>query len=406
MGKEIELNVKANTIQAQKSFDDLNKSVNNLSKGSEELSDSFVDAQGVLEDASETVEDVKSKFAGLAGKLIGAGGVVAALLLAKEAVRIISNEFRSTEANLTDLTGQLKKNYGEVYKAAAAWSEFRKEIAAMNLYELRESLDAVNRSIEDLGLSFMEAGFAALGFTSATIKLVNEHKKLIEQGRIIQGRISGADEPTSILGRLDTQIKINEELRGAAQTTSEITNYTNIITELQKTKDELLGKEIKGKKEVTKELGKQISAYDLMIQQINEQRAAFQKQINLHRAGQTRYGGLLGPFPVPGMVDVPKKPEALTPDMQRELQQREQDMLQFAQATSHVFAMNMNQAWQSIFGEANSMFEQMISAWANMLFEKVGFGIFNMLFGGIDFFGFARNVTSGQAAAGKYRMNK
>ena len=225
MAKDIEINVKANTAQAKREFDSLNKSVDELKKGSEELSDSFVDASGTFEEAGEAVESVKTKFLTLTSGLIAGGGVVVALIAAKEAARIIGNEFRSMSADLTDLSGQLRVNYSETYKAAEAWGEFRKEVEKMQLYELREALETVNRTIDDLGLSFMEAGFAALGFTSATIKMANEYEKLIEQRNILQGRVSGTDEPESILGRLKTQIKINEELRDAAQTLNEITRH-------------------------------------------------------------------------------------------------------------------------------------------------------------------------------------
>jgi hypothetical protein len=81
-----------------------------------------------------------------------------------------------------------------------------------------------------------------------------------------------------------------------------------------------------------------------------------------------------------------------------------QEMRQFSESSAQIFAQNMNTAWQSIFGEANSFFEQMISSWASMLTEKIGFGIFSMLFGGVDLFGFARGIFAGNATASKYRM--
>ena len=141
-----------------------------------------------------------------------------------------------------------------------------------------------------------------------------------------------------------------------------------------------------------------------MIIRIKELRAAFQEQQVTHRAGQTRYGGLgdRASRETQGMVGVPEKPIINLGDFE----QIQNDMMQFSQMSAGIFAMNMNQAWESIFGEANSMFEQLLVAWQGMLFEKIGFGIFNMLFGGIDLFGFARNITSGNATAAKYRSGE
>jgi len=151
---------------------------------------------------------------------------------------------------------------------------------------------------------------------------------------------------------------------------------------------------------------KVMNEYEEMLKRIAALRLAFLQQQNEARAKETRYGGLKGPFNV-SEVAMPIKP-----DIQQfaQLTESEEEMLsdmrRFSESSASIFAQNMGSAWESIFGEANSMFEQMISNWANMLFEKVGFGIFNMLFGGIDFFGFARNLVGGQATADKYRVGK
>ena len=42
-----------------------------------------------------------------------------------------------------------------------------------------------------------------------------------------------------------------------------------------------------------------------------------------------------------------------------------------AVSTAAVFQMNMNAAWQGVFGEANSMFEQLVASWADLLFQRL-----------------------------------
>lgn len=78
---------------------------------------------------------------------------------------------------------------------------------------------------------------------------------------------------------------------------------------------------------------------------------------------------------------------------------------EFTMRTASVFTSNMTQAWRNIFGEANSMFEQLMQSWAQMFFQQVGTSLIGSLTGGIgDIFGFSRAVSGGNATAEKYRV--
>jgi uncharacterized phage infection (PIP) family protein YhgE len=205
----------------------------------------------------------------------------------------------------------------------------------------------------------------------------------------------------SYIGSRQNEISQLRYQQSQAETFKETFSYNARILQLQKEIDTAMGKQLEKADKIKRSVE---GWYKIMMAplifrfpegMVDPLNKATEQNISKMRFGR---GGEIGGMPLGAPIPMQQEAEMM--------KQRQQDMQQFAQASAGIFAQNMNQAWESIFGEANSMFEQMLSAWQAMLFEKIGFGIFNMLFGGIDLFGFARNLTSGQATAAKYGMGR
>ena len=211
-----------------------------------------------------------------------------------------------------------------------------------------------------------------------------ELKKAFTEGTPMTGT-------TPYLGGLEGQLESLEQQQKDAPTKERALSFNNAILQKQKEIDDVLGKQVDKIKDMTKELEKQINLWKSVIRpegvgvgNLMEQQGDY----NIWKSGIRPKGARLAPLS----------------DINNEKVQ--QDMRRFSEMSAGIFTQNMSSAWENIFGEANSMFEQMISAWASMLMEKIGIGIFSMLFGGIDLFGFARGLFGGQATAAKYGMGK
>ena len=387
--------------QVEQEFDNINQSIKNTSDVADtKLKPAMVDAHQYTMRVGEATEETTSAFAGLTGSLLGGAGVVAAML----AARMIMDQFTKTELEAAEEGDKFRQTLINLQtaadvvnlsigKATRSLREMTDEMLTIKLLQVDEDIRKIETGFSGLWKQFIGSAEAERDILIETKNQITEIQKLREAG------ISG--EGLGILDRLREQIKLNTELRDSEEASlSEIATYSDNIKLLQTQLNELLGVELDVRKKITKE-AKTFFGY-------HEKNKPFETPGYMSgvlsgkgNANTSKMifgtGGELGGKPA-GFDFFGEEEEAM--------KKAEQDMQQFSQASANVFAQNMNQAWEGIFGEANSLFEQMVSAWGSMLFEKIGFGIFNMLFGGIDILGFARNITAGNATASKYGMGK
>lgn len=383
MPKEIEINVKVNNRGAKVGFDQIGDAVKKLNP---ELSKMAITTEGKL---SPALQNVSRRDLGIfASQLLITGGVTGRF----------TNQLSNLATGLA--TGGV---IGAAFAGFAALVQLIGDNTKTTILELNDFQRAVESMIN------IQTGKGAFNIKAEDIpKAIETLRSNIKQTM----ELSQSMTVEEIAKRQELNAEIIETNFAMYQSIEVLERQKKSYDALAKGKDilikaglvwtDIINKETDVTKKLTEEIKKQADAYKEMLQRIEALRSAYLGQRVTHRASQTRYGGLSdrASRETQGMVNIPEKPVVNLGD----LEQMRQDMIQFSQAASSVFAMNMSQAWQSIFGEANSMFEQMLMAWQSMLFEKIGFGIFNMLFGGIDLFGFARNLTAGSATATKYRM--
>ena len=355
----------------KKEFEDINQSIDKTSNTADtKLKPAMVDAEQYTMRVGEAAEGTTSKFAGFVGQLVGGASVIVAVMAAKAAIEILKNQFIDIQVDLSNLTGELKDNWTETYKAIVAWGDFEAAINKMSFADLEASLEGVNIKLKETQLylkfttDFEEWSGKAEELRLELAKLEKERAMLEET--LAKSRKEGASADPTIIKATSARLEIIETI------TKEIKDQNN-------------------------ELEKQVALWRKIIRPYEYSGMAPMRDRKGGRGKEISGGG--GASMTNNMLEDQEQ-------IKEQFRKAEQDMQQFSQASANVFAQNMNQAWESIFGEANSLFEQMVSAWGSMLFEKIGFGIFNMLFGGIDILGFARNITAGNATAAKYGMGK
>ena len=383
MAKPIEIDVRI--------IGDATARLNNINK---EMSNVAVTAQGKLSPALQvskrdlgilTTQMISST--GIAGKMTGQLSNLATGLLMGGA---IGGAFAGFAAIINGITERAKEHNTAMEAFENTSLEAAEKLKLIN-NELKEMADPGFWERINRGLLVIAGQWQS----TAEDIIISMAQLESARSKILGGMLMSPDR--GYVSSRQSELSTLKYQQSQAETLKEAQGYNQRILQLQKEIDAALGKQEKKTEKIKTD-------YELMIERLDVLRNKLLEQSVTARAQETRYGGLgdRASRETVGMVGVPNKPVINLGDFE----QIQNEMQQFAQSSAGIFAMNMSQAWESIFGEANSMFEQLLVQWQSMLFEKIGFGIFNMLFGGIDLFGFARNLTSGQATAARYGMGK
>lgn len=183
--------------------------------------------------------------------------------------------------------------------------------------------------------------------------------------------------------------------------------------------------EMKGQLEAQKYLAEQMALLDIDAVKTKEEKIKKQKELN--KWSRPAFGIATGQFSEQGFdpsqaqfrtdllggADFSREQlEAMRKardEQKRMAIENEKLMNTFIMSSANVFRSEMGSAWQSIFGEANSMFEKLMASWADILFQRLGTSLFTSLFGGVgggvgDLLGFSRTVNTGQGVAETYRV--
>lgn len=326
---------------------------------------------GILATQMLSTADVTGKLSGQIGALASGlmvGGVYGAAFAGFAAViNLVSDSTKEATGRIENLTSKLKDHWSETFKANQEWQKFSDEIKEFSTAEILESIKAIDRQLTQLGNSLLSNPITQIkelftGSISATMK------SLIQQAEMLRKQFN---QPKALgIGDLSSEAlkkwrDFNDTTKKSVDNMHELRKVLNKVDQdLQKQSDDLIKRRF----------------------EIFDRMAPFRQ------------------FEPKG-VSVPSF-SLYTPEQEREMIRREREMQSFAQSSANIFAQNMNQAWQNIFGEANSLFEQLVMNWGDMLMQKVSGGLFDMLFGAIDPFGFARSIFSGGATASKYRVGK
>ena len=390
-----------------------------VKKQFDEINDSIGDTANVADTKltpamTKGTESIKGAGAASAGMgvglltVIGSMAAIAAVtLIVKKVMDDVRESMESTTERISGLTKALKENWDEAYRVTRAWDDFKESISKWSQADLEESLRTLNVQLKETTVSMWDYALAAIfggaNIAEATIKA----NDIIKQIKIIKETLAGGGGKTGSIGGgiIDEQRALLESyqiLESSAKIDSERLGWQKLRKQAQIDLNELMGKELGGMKDNTAE--------------INRQNKELEKQVALWRR-------IIRPYDYSGMAPMgdrkggrgkegsgggdASKTNNLLMD-EKAFQEMQQQMDQFSQTSAWVFTYNMVSAWENIFGEANSMFEQLMASWASMMFEKLGmalFGmVFNMLGGGV--FGAARGAVSMQATAAKYGMGK
>lgn len=313
--------------------------------------------------------------------MLGTGGLMFAISAVTSLITYFSMQSRGAAESTKSLSEELKDMWSEAFKADVQFEKLAKDLEKFTVAELNESLRSVKSQIDDVGLSFWQAGLYGLGFRGVLEDVYKELDKLVKERNALEDKLNPKENrPKGIIELLQAEKDKYETLKKQATTLSDITKYKNIIFAIDDRLSEIDGSRTKELKDHTKEL--------------KEQKVIWEDFARLRNREMGRIG-----LPLPTTMNprggfAGNKTGAATQDVMAGMALPLQDIKQnfavfksIAESTAQSMRQAFSQAWQDIFGEANSLLEiflqNIASGLSSLAAESVAPTIFSFLTGGL-----------------------
>ncbi|MBK7380775.1 MAG: hypothetical protein IPJ03_17595 [Ignavibacteriales bacterium] len=328
-------------------------------------------------------QSFSTQLKGMLSSLMGTGGLMFAISAVTSLITYFSMQSRGAAESTKSLAEELKDMWGEAFKTSVQFEKLAKDLEKFTVAELNESLRSVNKTIKETGLAWYEAGLYGMGFKSVLSDQILELHKLKKEQEALEKALNPKSErPKGILELLKDERDKYETLKNQATTLSDIVKYKNIIFAIDGRIAELDGGRTKELKNQTKELKDQKVIWEDFARMRNREmdRVGMPLPTTMNpqggRAGNTRGASMQG-----GM--------AMMAGMRTEdIKNQFAEFNVIAQSAADTMRQAFSQAWQDIFGEANSLLEMFLQNIASGLLslaaESVATSIFSFLTGGVS----------------------
>ena len=290
------------------------------------------DMAGGMDDTSESTEKLSGKLSGAIGYLIGGAGIAAAVYIAKEAWDDINISFSEGSERLQTLTKDLEYNLSEVYKVKAAWDAFTKSIGKWSEEKLEDAIETLNTRIKSLTLSMIELAFYA------TI------------------------DPSGLFA---SQLTLEELKKELDLVTKELDKYSAGTKKLVKPTFEVTGATGAFKEEVKrlkKELKELVDVGDATKKVFREMADAWSTRFGGEAGGKLAGGAGAGIVTTGGDANRERIAGATKAGLEDGFDKATEMMNGVSRQWTSTLESNFNEFWDSTFGYANSLLEQLLKA--------------------------------------------
>lgn len=352
--QDIQFKVTADVQDAKQGFDDVQNKIDGMK-------DSAKESAPVMEEAAEKIGE-----AGEAAVTTGAStgmlsslltmGLVAAAATAGLALIGLARSYFDLDGKVENLTATLKENWSETFKAAQEWKSFNEEIKRFTADEIIESIRSLKKELEDLIVLQDVYNLDWTGLTDIAGEIENKRRQI--------KMLSGAGE----------KIKQEEWERNM------------FGMSIQEMKDWFFAQ-----KQTHKDAVDDTSAFYKNLQKLEEDYVKWLRDVEKNERTRLPYAdrGKTNITGGRGKVKGGKEEASMTQQFAEDMD----FMNGLIVSSAGILRNEFMQAWEDIFGEANSLFEKFIanivSAFADLAAQKMAMGIF----------GFFASLFSGGAAS-------
>lgn len=361
MAKQVDFEVRV--IDADKAAQEFNKVDDSITSTRESIRASIPTLKA-MDDAeqniTETTQGMSSMMIGLVGGLIGGGGLQLALSMIRNVIEDVtkseSESILETEKwatsflNMKSAADQLNSTLGTITKQIKLLTD---EQVKNKVAELESGLGGAK--------GFIRKSLAGHGI------MTEEYGRDVQLLEMLKAQLEARKTPDrnqelGIIAGLREQIKLNKELKESAKTELDIKKYSDSIKQLEGQlnayfpKADKLNKGLKEHKENLTALANPLQILINLYKKLNEQELSA-GMVSLPRPGSFKMG----------TVPIPPKPLIEITD--QEFAKQNEQWIEGILNTLDIMRSEFNQAWEDIFGEANSMFEKLIASWADVFFN-------------------------------------
>lgn len=372
--QEILYIVKANNKQAIDAFNALAKSQEGVTQRTQKLGNVTNNSNMLLMSTGRIVQDMpygfmavgnnitfmaeqmgymrsqgmsmKDMLLGMVSALKGPMGIIFAISTATSLLTIFTRNTGSAKTEVKSLTEALKGQWDASYKARKEWEKFSDDLGKFSTADLIESLNTIERQMNEITISATTMILATLGFYGGLAEVYAELAKLQKEAGLVSQKLNAP----KILGWEDVPKSMQEKWKNSFK---EVKKDTRDINDLLKEMLENLTK---------------LSNNNFNISPTSE------------AVARKKYGSLFE-----GIKNV-KDPGMGISDAEIRARFEEENRLLISniEAAADVLRSEFISAWQDIFGEANSLFEKLMMRFADNL---LGAGIDFLSGGVLGFFG-------------------
>lgn len=356
--QDIQFKVTADVQDAKQGFDDVQNKIDGMKDSAKETVPVLGEASDAVNDVGDATESVGSSV-GMFSSLLTTGLVVAAAA-AGVALIGLARDFLETDGEVENLTAKMKEHWSEVFKATQEWKSFEEQLKKMNLDEIAASMEGNLTRMVELSSRLATGWYAVLD----AIGLIDASGELAILAREM-GMLSRA------------QTKANQE----------DWERNMFGMSIQEMKDWFFAQ-----KTTHKEAVDDTEAFYKQLKKLEEDYVKWLRDVErnqrtrepMAKSGQTNITGGRG------NTKGGKERASMTQQMAEDME----FMNGLIISSAGILRSEFMQAWEDIFGEANSLFEKFIanivSAFADLAAQKMAMGLFGF---------FASLFTGGAASA-------
>ena len=356
--QDIQFKVTADVQDAKQGFEEVQGKIDGMTDSAKETVPVMGEASDAVKDVGNVADDVGGTVGGFSS-LLGTGLVVAAAA-AGIALIGLARDFLETDGEVENLTAKMKEHWSEVFKATQEWKAFEQQLKDMNLDEIAASLEGNLTRMADL-----------------SAKMAIDWYNILDAIGLIDasGELEILAKETALLLKVETKKNREDWERNM------------FGMSIQEMKDWFFAQ-----KQTHKEAVDDTEAFYNRLKKLEEDYVKWLRDVEKNERTRLPYAdrGKTNITGGRGKVKGGKEEAGMT-------QQFAEDMAfmdGLIMSSAGLLRSEFMQAWEDIFGEANSLLEKFIAnivaALADLAAQKMAMGIFGF---------FASLFTGGAASA-------
>lgn len=333
-------------------------------------------------------QSFSTQLKGMASSMMGTGGLMFAISAVTSLITYFAMQSRGAEKEISEFTLASVTATESTKAWADSIKKVTKELAEITPTELISMISLMNKNLADLDvtagkllakMTFVDNRYGILGQLFFGSDLDDTIKKIIQAQASLNVATGLQKSGQGLIPQLEGKIAYNESIRKTLTDKTEVLKYSQWINSDQEKLNELLGKEHGSHKKIRQE----VIELNKELEERLKLEIKFAEQLGQSLLPHKQSAGLGSEMSSRGL---PNRNLGFLGISDQEMKRQFAEFNVIAQSAADTMRQAFSQAWQDIFGEANSLLEMFLQNIASGLLslaaESVSSSIFSYLTGG------------------------